>query len=169
MDRPLFAGFCSAPKTALGCAKILHINIANLLQDAELGTGWGYFEFIHHCRVVGAHKKFQPIFSNPLGRLWYFLSKSLIKVSAALAKLGFVSRLQSHTLCLRQDDFCGFLGCPRNGHLLTAWTGFRHFHKTAVEPDFQNAAGEKTAENESLGPSLSPNEWPPRDLETDLD
>jgi hypothetical protein len=41
------------------------------VQDAELGTGWGYFEFIHPCRVAGARKKFQPFFSNPLGRLCF--------------------------------------------------------------------------------------------------
>src|SRR5947207_7558853 len=44
--------------------------IANLSQDAELGAGWGYFEFIHPCRVAGARKKFQPISSISLGRLW---------------------------------------------------------------------------------------------------
>src|SRR5258708_5479348 len=49
--------------------QVLGNKIANLLQDAELGAGWGYFEFIHPCRVAGARKKFQPIFSNPLGRL----------------------------------------------------------------------------------------------------
>ncbi len=49
--------------------QVLGNKIANLAQDAELGAGWGYFEFIHPCRVAGAHKKFQPIFSNPLGRL----------------------------------------------------------------------------------------------------
>jgi hypothetical protein len=49
--------------------QVLGNKIANLVQDAELGTGWGYFEFIHPCRVAGARKKFQPFFSNLLGRL----------------------------------------------------------------------------------------------------
>jgi len=49
--------------------QVLGNKIANLSQDAELGAGWGYFEFIHPCRVAGARKKFQPISSNPLGRL----------------------------------------------------------------------------------------------------
>jgi hypothetical protein len=48
------------------------------VQDAELGTGWGYFEFIHPCRVAGARKKFQPFFSNPLGRLWKKISMEFL-------------------------------------------------------------------------------------------
>ena len=43
--------------------------VANLPQAVELGAGWGHFEFIHPCRVAGARKKIQPIFSNPVGRL----------------------------------------------------------------------------------------------------
>jgi len=49
--------------------QVLGNKIANLSQDAELGAGWGYFEFIHPCRVAGARKKFQPISSHHLGRL----------------------------------------------------------------------------------------------------
>jgi hypothetical protein len=48
---------------------VLGNKIANLSQDAELGAGWGNFELIHPCRVAGTNKKFQPISSNPLGRL----------------------------------------------------------------------------------------------------
>jgi hypothetical protein len=54
---------------------VLGNKIANLSQDAELGAGWGYFEFIHPCRVAGARKKFQPIPSNPLGRLCFHLMR----------------------------------------------------------------------------------------------
>jgi hypothetical protein len=43
--------------------------IANLAQNAELGTGWGYFELIHPCRVAGANKKLQPFLSYPEGWL----------------------------------------------------------------------------------------------------
>jgi hypothetical protein len=43
--------------------------IANLAQDVESGSGWSNFELIHPCRVEGANKKFQPILSNPVGRL----------------------------------------------------------------------------------------------------
>jgi hypothetical protein len=46
----------------------MHRNvIANLAQDVDLGAGWNPFELIHPCRVAGANKKFQPIFSNPVG------------------------------------------------------------------------------------------------------
>ena len=34
------------------------------------GAGWGYSECIHLRRTAGAHKKFQPFSSNPLGLLW---------------------------------------------------------------------------------------------------
>src|SRR5664280_311095 len=45
----------------------MHRNvIANLPQDVDLGAGWNPFELIHPCRVAGANKKFQPIFSNPV-------------------------------------------------------------------------------------------------------
>src|SRR5258708_23962489 len=40
--------------------QVLGNKIANLLQDAELGAGWGYFEFIHPCRVAGARKSSSP-------------------------------------------------------------------------------------------------------------
>jgi hypothetical protein len=59
--------------------QVLGNKIANLSQDAELGAGWGYFEFIHPCRVAGARKKFQPISSNLLGRLWTLFTLTLHK------------------------------------------------------------------------------------------
>jgi len=43
--------------------------IANLAQDAELGTGWSFFELIHPCRVAGANKRLQPFLSNRVGWL----------------------------------------------------------------------------------------------------
>jgi hypothetical protein len=52
-------------KTAVSGQKL----ITNLVQDAELGSGWSAFEFIHPGRLAGDQKKFQPVFSKPRGRL----------------------------------------------------------------------------------------------------
>jgi hypothetical protein len=57
--------------------------IANLAQDAELGTGWSFFELIHPCRVAGANKKLQPFLSNPMGWLCF-----IFPVSRALTRRG---------------------------------------------------------------------------------
>jgi hypothetical protein len=74
--------------------QVLGNKIANLVQDAELGSGWGSFEFIHPCRVAGERKKFQPIFSNPLGSLCpeFFSQLCCFSMSLGFITCGAIAR-----------------------------------------------------------------------------